>query len=219
MAAVRVEVASLRLQLAWKRYDPDQPRVPAGSSDGGQWTDGDGGLGDGPWGARWLDQEPELRPTPATLDGRENRYKISIYAEAARGGHTIRRHVNKSDRELVQRLEEERAEHEGKIVFRFRNGTFFSMEEARELTERTLHENQLIVEEVRSGRRMAARISHRFGFVTGREVLIKDLYDKPSFRPTYAVEVRIFYDKRSPNNFTVVTSFPFNQDHHDENRR
>ncbi len=50
----------------------------------------------------------------------------------------------------MQRLEEERAEHEGKIVFRFRNGTFFSMEEARELTERTLHENQLIVEEVRT---------------------------------------------------------------------
>jgi hypothetical protein len=26
-----------------RKYSPDQPRVPAGSSDGGQWTSGDGG--------------------------------------------------------------------------------------------------------------------------------------------------------------------------------
>jgi hypothetical protein len=31
--------AALRLH---RRYDPDQPRVPAGSPDGGQWTSGDG---------------------------------------------------------------------------------------------------------------------------------------------------------------------------------
>lgn len=29
------------------KFDPDQPRVPAGSSDGGQWTDGGGGSGSG----------------------------------------------------------------------------------------------------------------------------------------------------------------------------
>lgn len=28
-----------------KRFDPNQPRVPAGNSDGGQWTDGGGGRG------------------------------------------------------------------------------------------------------------------------------------------------------------------------------
>jgi hypothetical protein len=33
-----------RLAL-WLRYDPDQPRVPAGSPDGGQWTSGGGGGG------------------------------------------------------------------------------------------------------------------------------------------------------------------------------
>jgi hypothetical protein len=36
-----------RLDL-WLRYDPDQPRVPAGSSEGGRWTSGGGGgLGTG----------------------------------------------------------------------------------------------------------------------------------------------------------------------------
>jgi hypothetical protein len=33
-----------RLAL-WLRYDPDQPRAPAGSPDGGQWTSGGGGIG------------------------------------------------------------------------------------------------------------------------------------------------------------------------------
>jgi hypothetical protein len=27
------------------KYSPDQPRVPAGNEDGGQWTDGGGGSG------------------------------------------------------------------------------------------------------------------------------------------------------------------------------
>jgi hypothetical protein len=30
-----------------RRYHPDQPRVPAGNPDGGQWTDGGGGFGSG----------------------------------------------------------------------------------------------------------------------------------------------------------------------------
>ena len=30
-----------------RKYNPDQPRVPAGSSDGGQWTSGEGGTGGG----------------------------------------------------------------------------------------------------------------------------------------------------------------------------
>ncbi len=52
-----VQFAALELKLyalierlergSWleRRYAPDQPRVPAGNSDGGQWTDGDGGNG------------------------------------------------------------------------------------------------------------------------------------------------------------------------------
>lgn len=45
-AALRMQVALLRLELAYDRavraaFNPNQPRVPAGSPDGGQWTDGD----------------------------------------------------------------------------------------------------------------------------------------------------------------------------------
>ena len=36
--ALRVEIRFQRLLRALKAYNPNQPRVPAGNSDGGQWT-------------------------------------------------------------------------------------------------------------------------------------------------------------------------------------
>ena len=37
--------AHARFEAAWRKagFDPDQPRVPAGNPDGGQWTSGGGG--------------------------------------------------------------------------------------------------------------------------------------------------------------------------------
>ena len=55
VAQIRCELASLRLELALLRFAAGgrkalhhsnfQPRVPAGNPDGGQWTDGGGGVG------------------------------------------------------------------------------------------------------------------------------------------------------------------------------
>jgi hypothetical protein len=45
IAGLLVERALLRLSLVLKAYSPDQPRVPAGSAEGGQWTSGRGGVG------------------------------------------------------------------------------------------------------------------------------------------------------------------------------
>jgi len=36
----KVDLALIRLDLALRAFDPGQPRVPAGNSDGGQWTSG-----------------------------------------------------------------------------------------------------------------------------------------------------------------------------------
>jgi hypothetical protein len=45
LAALRFEHAMLRHARALRsKYDPNQPRVPAGNSDGGQWTWGSGGV-------------------------------------------------------------------------------------------------------------------------------------------------------------------------------
>jgi hypothetical protein len=41
---VETKLHALR-EAVENKYDPNQPRVPAGNSDGGQWTDGDGGTG------------------------------------------------------------------------------------------------------------------------------------------------------------------------------
>ncbi|MEA2907243.1 MAG: hypothetical protein QOI12_4630 [Alphaproteobacteria bacterium] len=42
LAAIKAELKFLRLLRLFKAYNPSQPRVPAGTSDGGQWT-ADGG--------------------------------------------------------------------------------------------------------------------------------------------------------------------------------
>ena len=46
-AALRFQLALLRFNLIERKYRPDQPRIPAGSADGGRWTDGDSSDGDG----------------------------------------------------------------------------------------------------------------------------------------------------------------------------
>jgi len=43
LAALRVQVALIKLHRQLKAYNPDQPRVPAGSPTGGQWSGGNTG--------------------------------------------------------------------------------------------------------------------------------------------------------------------------------
>ena len=43
LAAIKAELALRQLLRTAKAYNPNQPRVPAGSREGGQWTNGSGG--------------------------------------------------------------------------------------------------------------------------------------------------------------------------------
>jgi hypothetical protein len=48
LALLRFKIALLKLKLKAlhpSHYDPNQPRVPAGNPDGGQWTTGEGAAG------------------------------------------------------------------------------------------------------------------------------------------------------------------------------
>ena len=45
LSRAELEIRSMRLARAVKRFNASQPRVPAGHPDGGQWTDGGGGGG------------------------------------------------------------------------------------------------------------------------------------------------------------------------------
>jgi hypothetical protein len=38
IADARLSVAHLKLRIAFVKYDPNQPRIPAGQSTGGQWV-------------------------------------------------------------------------------------------------------------------------------------------------------------------------------------
>ncbi len=92
MAAIRVEVALLRLQLAWKRYDPDQPRVPAGTREGGRWTDGEGVQA--LWDrfqprTDWANNRPPRRGPPPVMVG--GRLQDVTPAQAVRYNEAVRR--------------------------------------------------------------------------------------------------------------------------------
>ncbi len=44
-AVAQLELRQLLISRAHKQYNPNQPRIPAGNADGGQWTSGGGGGG------------------------------------------------------------------------------------------------------------------------------------------------------------------------------
>jgi hypothetical protein len=46
LAVAHLEVRRLRIALLLRRFNPSQPRVPAGNPDGGQWTSEGGGGGE-----------------------------------------------------------------------------------------------------------------------------------------------------------------------------
>lgn len=85
------------------KYAPDQPRVPAGSSDGGQWTSGGGG------GGSRSEMPAEAIAGGAggyRADGGEDGDRLGLRLDIADederyGGHTVRRHVSRPDEELL----------------------------------------------------------------------------------------------------------------------
>jgi hypothetical protein len=62
-----------------RKYRPDQPRVPAGQSGGGRWTDEGGASGGGRGDGFQL----------AQIDG-QRKYSVNLDEEEVDGGHTLR---------------------------------------------------------------------------------------------------------------------------------
>jgi len=197
----QIELRQLRLAITLRRFNPGQPRVPAGSPGGGRWAGEDGG-GAGAGAA--------LTPVASRLE--DGRLKIDLQEEEVRGGHALEEHFDKSDAELIGRIERE----QWRFLFveggRKRAGTFFSLGEANEYVSATLEANRAIVNEVASGRTGNAFLTQRFGFVTGREAIVDPERRSMRLRPTYGVGVLIFRDKQSLLGFRVQTAFPRNDD-------
>lgn len=88
-ALLRLRVAVLRSKAG---FNPDQPRVPAGNPDGGQWTSGGGGIGRSTIssGAQWAQ-----RRLPATVDYSNAMTGISTIDDTTKKlGETLRQVVD-----------------------------------------------------------------------------------------------------------------------------
>jgi hypothetical protein len=199
----RLTVQLMRRQLARRSYDPNQPRIPRGDSHGGEWAK-PGTFGSPP---READASSTIR-----VAQNDSRYSVDLAEEEARGGHAIRRHVGRSDADLLNAARGSRYALGVMTVARPREGSFSSLETASDLVKSTLDSNHAIVDQVAMGQLREAFVTRQFEFSTGREACRPDVDAAPYLRDTYGVGVYILHDRRSPRGYRVRTAYPRNDD-------
>jgi hypothetical protein len=222
---VRIMLADLKFELALRalgrKYREDQPRVPAGSGrESGRWTDS-GGSGAGRDDGQVLsDVTPDAVIPGAQYAENATPKQYSVVLadeEVPKGiGHTISRHVGKSDDELLDIVRSDwtrRTIGSFEITeFRLAHGSFSSLESANDFVNRTLEDNREKVDEVASGQKDTETLDKRFGYPTGREAFRPIGDAEPYLRNTYAVRVIIDHDPRIDRGYRVRTAFPVNED-------
>lgn len=193
---LKSDVAWLRFLLVFERwarlatkagFNPDQPR-----DDHGRWTDAGGG-------ARLAQAEGTRR------------YTVVLSEEEARGGHAIRRHVGKSDEQLLATLRAARIDTPLVTIAKKAEGAFASIESANDFVNRVLESNTTEVDLVARGVVDEKWVKVRFGYPTGREAFRPSADAEPYMRNTYNVGVLIRHDSRSERGYTVITAYPFNE--------
>ena len=193
-------------------FDPDQPRVPAGNSDGGQWTS-DGGSGAGrndPTVLSDATADNVFEPgTRLAADDSAASYRIDLKEEEARGGHAISAHVNRSPEALVAQARENFDRNPN--ARESRSGSFSSLEAATKLVNSTLAQNRDMVDRVATGELPRTIVFAQFSSVTGIEAVIPRIHSQPYFRETYGVGVIIVHDQFSSHGYRVLTAFPNNR--------
>lgn len=220
-AALRFETKLRRLSRALdRRYSPNQPRVPAGSPGGGQWTSGGGGSGAvsdvSPVQVALNTVANVVSDATATLlvgERDPGRYAVDLEAEEGYS-HAIRDHVGKSDEELLNVLRKDYIKFGirgiGVIDYHPAEGSFDSRESANDFVNRTLEANRDLVDLVASGKEKAYKLDRIFGHVTGKEAFRNRGDSEPYVRPTYAVRVVVHHDPNSERGYRLRTAFPFN---------
>jgi hypothetical protein len=223
-----------RLRSHVIKYNPDQPRIPAGSPHGGEWTSGEGGSaidagsaplapapqpsGRGPQyaaldpGTR-TDASPAAAATTQVAAGPgQSGYPIDLLEEEQRGGHTIAQHVGKSSQFLSSIItdQEIRSQRHGDLAQGLKEGSFTSLEAANKLVNSTVASNQTEVNLVASGLLPIAIVDAKFSSPTGYEAFAKTERSTPYIRDTYGVRVIIVRDPSSPKGYRVLTAFPMN---------
>jgi hypothetical protein len=141
-------------------------------------------------------------------------YTPVLTEEEALGGHLLRRHTDRTDTSLIDRLNTDyRRVQTGNLEitdFAPAEGTFLSREQATDLVSQVLKRNTDKVDEVAAGKIKGATLEHRFDFVTGKEAFRPNGDSDPYIRDTYGVRVIIRHDTRSWRGYRVHTAFPVN---------
>jgi hypothetical protein len=149
-AALRHALDEVKAALLARKagFDPNQPRVPAGNSDGGQWTDAEGGGqagGSYDEGIVLSDETPDNEWIPGAQYAQTNRSTdrlVDLHEERELGGHAIERHVGKSPESLLTHVRREVARvDETGLTRDLRAGSFPSVEAANKLVNTTLAQN------------------------------------------------------------------------------
>jgi hypothetical protein len=207
LAALDVELKLCRLIYLLRKYSPSQPRLPAGSPEGGQWTSGGGS--DGTDDRAEGDNDVQIQ----LVQGEPSRgYSVDLEEEERRGGHAIEGHVAKNDAYLkieVQQMAQGMVERD-QYPLGLRVGSFSSLESATELVNSTLSQNRDRVERVARGDSGGDFLRAFFDSPTGYEAYLPTPNSLPYMRDTYGVGVLIARDPRAPNGFRVHTAYPIN---------
>jgi hypothetical protein len=148
-------------------------------------------------------------------DNSERRYSVDLREEEARGGHTLRDHVGKTDDYLIGVMNSDYKRFQSGNLeiteFRDAEGSFATREQAND------HVNQLLklesdkVDQVATGVEKRLKLESRIGSVTGKEAFRPNGDSDPYIRDTYGVRAVIINDSRSPRGYTVRTAFPVNE--------
>ncbi|MBY5934863.1 hypothetical protein KUV51_17780 [Tateyamaria omphalii] len=127
-----------------------------------------------------------------------------------RGGHTIAQHVGKSDDFLLRSVTTPRVRSPFLSLYRYRHGSFSSLEAARKLTNSNLANNAALVEDVVSGRRNRAFLTSEFSSPTGMEAFRMNQRRSSHviLRRTFGVGTVIEHAPDMPDGFIIITSYP-----------
>lgn len=126
------------------------------------------------------------------------------------GGHTIALHVGKSEAFLIGSVSTPRGRTLFITQYRWRHGTFPSLEAAEKLTNSNLAQNSEIVNAVARGELPDAFVTSTFNSITGTEAyrITRRTSSPIRVRRTFGVGTFIRHAPDMPDGFVIVTSYP-----------
>lgn len=142
---------------------------------------------------------------------------MDLLEEETSGGHTIERHVNKSEDFLKARVLGSRRNIAGILTIgEKRAGSFTSLETANKLVNSTLSQNGTRVEAFIQGSNPLTLpfvyLFADFESPTGYEAYAPNERSQPIIRPTYGVTVHIIRTDQNDRGYYVLRAWPSNRD-------